>query len=132
MKEVHYDGKTVAIFHRLQDWKEGLDFLTQNETYIQAGTWWYQAGKNLKAHIHIENKRAAEFTQEVIVVVGGRLRVDLYSPSRDIFHQEELRTGDMGVILAVGHGYQILDPDTKVVEIKNGPFISVEKDKVLI
>ena len=33
------------------------------------------------------------------------------------------------VMIAGGHGFEILEPNTKIVECKNGPFISVEKDK---
>ncbi|GAG17848.1 unnamed protein product, partial [marine sediment metagenome] len=57
MKEIKYKNKTVAIFHRYEEWNEGLDFLTPNKTFIQAGTWWYHKGTKLKAHKHILNER---------------------------------------------------------------------------
>jgi hypothetical protein len=132
MQEIRINNETVAIFHKKAEWKEGLDFLTPNETFIQAGTWWYQKGKQLRSHLHITNERTAERTQETIVILSGKVRVDLYDDNRKIFHQEELVAGDIGVILKVGHGYQILEDNTKVVEVKNGPFISVEKDKIFL
>jgi hypothetical protein len=132
MQEIVQQNKTVAIIHRSTDWHEGLDFLTSNETFIQAGTWWYPEGKVLKAHRHIENERTAERTQETVIVMSGSLRIDFYDEDNIVFHQEILKTGDLCVILTVGHGYQILQDNTKVIEVKNGPFVSVEKDKVLI
>lgn len=57
------------------------------------------------------------------------MRVGLYNEKGDIFHQEELIAGDIGIILTVGHAYQIIEDNTKIVEVKNRPFISVEKDK---
>jgi len=132
MKEIKLDGETVTIFHKAGDWKEGLDFLTENETFIQTGTWWYQKGKELRSHMHIVNERTAERTQETIVVISGKVRVDLYDENRKIFHQEELSAGDLGIILKVGHGYYIMEDNTKVVETKNGPFISVEQDKIFL
>lgn len=132
MKPIELDGKVVAIFHKADAWKEGLDFLTPNETFIQAGTWWYGAGKDLRAHRHIHNPREASRTEETIVIQSGRLRVDLYDKAGKIFHVEELVAGDIGVILEVGHGYKVLEDNTKVVEVKNGPFISVEADKEFI
>jgi len=129
MKEVKLNGEIVGIFHKRDEWKEGIDFLTPNETFIQTGTWWYEAGRRLKAHVHIENERVVERTQETVVVLSGRLRIDLYDEERNVFHEEELTAGDIGIILTVGHGYQILEDNTKVVEAKNGPFASVEKDK---
>ena len=57
MKKISVDGNVVAIFHKRGEWKEGLDFITPDETFIQVGTWWYGAGKDLKAHKHIVNER---------------------------------------------------------------------------
>ena len=132
MKQITHNGKIVAISHKSTDWKKELDFLTSNEDFIQCGTWWYDAGKNLKAHEHIFNERTVTQTQETIIVLSGKLRIDLYDPDCVIFYQEEVGAGDVFVILDVGHGYQIIEDDTRVVEVKNGPFISVEKDKRLI
>ena len=37
--------------------------------------------------------------------------------------------GEMLILLESAHGYTILEEDTTVLEIKNGPFMGVEKDK---
>jgi hypothetical protein len=132
MTEIKVGNETVAIFHKINEWKEGLDFLTPNETFIQAGTWWYHRGKDLRPHLHIVNERVVERTQETIVVLSGKVRVDLYDKNKKIFHAEELVTGDVGIILTIGHGYHIMEDDTRVLEVKNGPFISVEKDKEFV
>lgn len=132
MKPIELDGQVVAIFHKADAWKEGLDFLTPNQHLIQAGTWWYNAGKDLRAHRHTSNPRTADRTEETIVIQSGRLRVDLYDKKNQLFHSEELVAGDIGVILEVGHGYHVLENNTKVVEVKNGPFTSVEADKEFI
>jgi hypothetical protein len=132
MREIKYKNKTVAIVHSSTDWNEGLDFLTPDETFIQAGTWWYSSGKILRAHRHKINERKAERTQETIIVMNGSMRIDFYDDSYNVFQQETVKTGDICIILTIGHGYQILEDNTKIVEVKNGPFTSVEKDKELI
>jgi len=132
MREIKLNGETVAILHKFDEWKQGLDFITPHETFIQAGTWWYPKGKDLRCHEHLINERVAQRTQETIVIISGKLRLDLYDKSKKIFHQEDLAAGDMAVILNVGHGYHILEDNTRVVEAKNGPFISVEKDKMFL
>lgn len=132
MKHIIHNNSTVAIIHRSEEWKDGLDFLTPDESFIQAGTWWYGAGKQLKAHTHIVNERTVERTQETVIVLSGSMRIDFYDDANKIFHQEIVKTGDICVILTVGHGYQILEDNTKIVEVKNGPFTTIEKDKVLI
>jgi cupin fold WbuC family metalloprotein len=132
MKEIKYKNKTVAILHSYSEWKEGLDFLTPNETFIQVGTWCYPSGKVLKAHRHIVNERTAARTQETVIVLNGSMRIDFYDDDNNVFHQETVKTGDICVILSIGHGYEILEDNTRIVEVKNGPFTSVEKDKELI
>jgi hypothetical protein len=132
MRKVEYKNELLAIIHKKDDWKEGLDFLTRDEDYLQAGTWWYQEGQNLKAHIHIENKREIPVTQEAVIVMNGKLEIYLYGSEKNIVHTETLDAGDMAVMLGGGHGYKILSNDTKVIEVKGGQFTSVEKDKVLI
>lgn len=132
MQKIEHNGKLRAITHKKDEWKEGLDFLTPDETFIQAGTWYYNAGKDLRAHWHIENERLAVLTQETVYMVSGSMRVDLYGDDKEVFHQEVLKEGDTMVIIEGGHGYHILEDGTKVLEVKNGPFVSVEKDKAFI
>ena len=119
------------IIIRKEDWVKGLKFVTGNEDFIQVGLWNYGAGHELAPHIHVLNPRRITRTQEAIVVLSGSVRVDLYQ-GREIIESNVLCAGEIGILLDEGHGYTILQPGTKVVEIKNGPFTSVEADKVLI
>lgn len=130
MTKVIYNGKLFGIIYRPEDWKPGLDFLSDPQDFIQVGTWWYPEGKQLQAHRHVENPRSSNLTQELVYVVHGRLRIDYYDDGKHLVRSEEIRAGDMAIILEGGHGYEILEDDTKVIEVKNGPFVSVEKDKV--
>lgn len=119
----------VGVILRSTDWSEGLTFLTEPEAYIQVGTWWYQDGRELAAHRHIKNPRDTDLTQEAIVVMSGGVRVDFYDHEDVCTHSEVLDAGDLAIMLTGGHGYEILEPDTKIIEFKNGPFVSVERDK---
>jgi hypothetical protein len=130
MQEIKCNGKTVAIFHSTIEWKEGLDFLTSDSGFIQAGTWWYQNGKDLAAHKHLIYERESNLTQEVIVIITGRVLAELYDENDRLFYSKELLPGDIGIMLTHGHGYKILEDNTKVVEIKNGPYPGAELDRV--
>ena len=131
-EEITKDGVLYAIIHRKDDWQTGLNFITPDDTFIQAGTFWYQAGQKCKAHRHIRNDRPNEFTQECNIVMSGSMAATIYDNDDKVLHTELLRAGDLIVVLAGGHGYEILEDNTKVVECKNGPFVSVEKDKIPI
>ena len=52
MQKIEHDGKIISIIYRDEDWVEGLHFITPNELFCQAGSWWYQKGEILQNHIH--------------------------------------------------------------------------------
>lgn len=130
MERIEHQGRLIAIVHRGDQWKDGLDFLTADELYVQAGTWSYDAGRKLDAHRHLPCPRTAEHTQELAFVRSGRMRVDLYDDDGVPFTSRELAAGDLVLLVSGGHGYEVLEDGTRVLEVKNGPFPGVERDKV--
>ena len=126
---IEHDGKIISIIHRDEDWKKGLDFITPNELFIQVGTWWYDRGKKLASHIHNDFDRPGGRTMESVYVRRESMRVLLYSEDRSFLRDFVLREGDLAVFAYGGHGYEILEDDTQIIESKNGPFVDVETDK---
>lgn len=114
---------------RNQDREKGLSFFSEDQDFLQVGSWWYEKGKKIDPHIHQIFPREAQRTQEFIFVEQGRLRADVYTEKEELLKSVELEKGDLMVFLAGGHGFEILEDDTKVVEAKNGPFLGVDKDK---
>ena len=131
-EKIEKDGVLYAIIHRKEDWNKGLDFFTPDDSFIQAGTFWYGKTHRCRAHRHIKNDRPNEFTQECNIVMAGSMLATIYDKDNQVIQTEVIRAGDLIVVLAGGHGYEILEDNTKVVECKNGPFVSVEKDKIPI
>jgi len=129
MEQKIFDSTLYCIIHRSEEWREGLDFLTDDAAFVQAGTWWYQKDKQLEAHWHNKVDRIANLTQETVIVMAGSLEVNLYNPNQEKLDTFVLLQGDLGIFLDGGHGYKILEDDTKIIEVKNGPFLGVEIDK---
>lgn len=119
----------IAIIYRDGDWVEGLNFITPNELFIQVGSWWYNKGKKLDSHVHKDYSRETIRTQEMTYVRSGSMKVFLYDENKTYLQSFILNEGDLAVFAYGGHGYDILEDNTKIIEAKNGPFISVEKDK---
>lgn len=128
-KVIEIDGRPVAFVLRDNEWPRGLSFITPDETFIQVGSWRYNAGKVLDAHVHKEYRRVATKTQEAVFVKQGKMKVTLYSQARAVAEEIVLRAGDLLVITEAGHGYEILENDTQILEVKNGPFVGVDVDK---
>ena len=129
MEKITHNGQIISIIYRDSDWLKGLNFITPDEHFVQVGSWWYDKGKKLDSHIHKEFDRNATRTQESIYVKQGSLKVLLYTEKKEFFQDYILRQGDLAVFGYGGHGYEILEDNTQVIESKNGPFISVDKDK---
>lgn len=129
METITHSGKIISIIYRDSDWVKGLNFITPDEFFVQVGSWWYDKGRKLDSHIHKEFDRTAMRTQETIYVKQGSVKVLLFTEEEEFFQDYVLYQGDLAVFGYGGHGYEILEDDTQIIESKNGPFISVDKDK---
>ena len=129
MKKIIDQEKIIAIIYRDEDWVEGLNFITPGELFIQVGSWWYDAGKKLDSHLHNEFERTASRTQEMTYVKRGAMKVLLYDEEKNFLKDFILKEGDLAVFAYGGHGYEIIEDGTQIIEAKNGPFVDVATDK---
>lgn len=130
MREIVKDGKILARHITPEDIKPGLLSFSNDDEFIQVVSWGhYEKGKYLQDHWHNEFEREAKRTYEVVYVVKGAIEARIFD--LDLVPVEVLRVsqGEMLILLESAHGYTILEEDTTVLEIKNGPFMGVEKDK---
>jgi len=126
INRIEKDGILFAVYLRSGDWEEGLNFISQDEDSIQVGLWNYQAGKLLGPHRHVINNRKISRTQEVIFIKKGSLRAVVYEEEDQPVKSVRLRSGDFLVTFFGGHGYEILEDGTQVLEVKNGPFTGLQ------
>ena len=110
-------------------WRDGLNFFSQDDDFIQVGVWGYGAGKSLKAHIHNEVERQVLWTQEVLFVHSGRIRANIYNTAEQKVAELLVNKGDIIILLRGGHGYDVLEDGTQVLEIKNGPYVGPDMDR---
>ena len=129
MKKIEHDGYIISIIYRDSDWVKGLNFITPDELFLQVGSWWYDKGKKLDSHVHNEFERTAMRTQESVYVKKGSMRVLVYNEEMEYLEDFILNQGDLAVFAYGGHGYEILEDSTQIIETKNGPFVDVETDK---
>ena len=130
MREIkNKNGKTLVKIKRLVDWNSGLDFLTSDDEYLQVGTWLYDEGKTLDRHYHNVVERQSDLTQECVVVLSGKMLVRVYDETQALIDDFIVTAGDFAIFLGGGHDYTIMENGTKIVEVKNGPFLGVELDK---
>ena len=129
MQKIEHAGEIISIIYRDEDWVKGLNFITPADMFVQVGSWWYDKGRVLAKHIHKNFDRTAKRTQECVYVRKGSMRVTVYTEELTVLESFELKTGELAVFAYGGHGYEILEDDTQIIESKNGPFIDVDTDK---
>ncbi len=130
MREITKDGKILARHIIPDDIKPGLISLTNDNEFLQIVAWGhYEKGKYLQDHWHNEFKRTAMRTYEAVYVVKGAIEARLFDLELNPVETLTVSQGEMLILLESAHGYTILEEDTTVLEIKNGPFMGVDKDK---
>ena len=129
MVKIENEGQLISIIYGNEDWVKGLNFITPDEMFVQVGSWWYDKGKKLDSHIHNDFDRIATRTQESVYVRRGSMKVLLFTEKMEFLQEYVLYEGDPAVFAYGGHGYEILENDTQIIESKNGPFLDVNLDK---
>jgi mannose-6-phosphate isomerase-like protein (cupin superfamily) len=117
----------MAIIVRAEFRKAGIEFFTPNEFSQQLAFMSHPAGKKIIPHRHNPVPREVHFTQEVLLIRKGRLRVDFFDDEESYLESRELHAGDVILLATGGHGFEILE-DVEMFEVKQGPYAG-EADK---
>jgi len=128
-KIIEKNGVVFAKRISLDNIKKGLCFYSNDEDFIQVGTWNYEKDRYLVAHNHNIVERKINRTNEVIIILDGKLKIDIYDENDEKITELKAKKNDLLIMMNGGHGYHILEDNTKVIEIKNGPYLGAEKDR---
>ena len=115
------DDKLLAIILRTSFQKEGIDFFTPSDFSQQLGYMNRCKGYKIQPHIHNKVERTINYTQEVLFVKNGLVRVDFYKTDKTYYKSKLLNTGDVILLSFGGHGFEMLE-DSEIIEVKQGPF----------
>ncbi len=110
-------------------WKGSLNFFSQDQEFIQVGTWGYDKNKHLLPHIHNKVTREVFWTQEVIFVKKGQITAHVFGTDQKKITDIKVQAGDIIILLMGGHGYTIDEDGTQVLEVKNGPYVGPDLDR---
>lgn len=128
VEQVIHEGELLAIVARSSAWLPGVDFVTPGELSLQFAAMSHPAGKRIEPHVHVQVERSVQFTQEVLILRKGRLRVDFFDEARAYLESRILGPGDVIVLVRGAHGFEVLEA-LEMYEVKQGPFQG-DRDKV--
>jgi hypothetical protein len=111
-----------------QDFNEsGIHFFTPHDFSQQLAYMQHPPGQVIQPHVHQPVPREVQYTQEVLFIRKGKLRVDFYDTAQKYLESHVLATGDVILLITGGHGFEVLE-EIEMVEVKQGPYVG-EHDK---
>ena len=123
------DGEKLLAIVIPHDFDEpGLTFFTPDTFSQQLAYMNHKKTTKIAPHIHNAVSREVVYTQEVLIIRSGKVRVDFYDDQKKYVKSCVLVSGDVVLLAAGGHGFEMIE-DAQIIEVKQGPYIG-EKDKV--
>ncbi len=127
VEHLRHGDQTVAVIVRREFRKDGIEFFTPGSFSQQIGYMNRPKGYVIAPHVHTPVRREVQYTNEVLFIKSGRLRVDFYTDQQVYLQSTVLEVGDVILLAQGGHGFEMLEP-TEIVEVKQGPYAG-ELDK---
>ncbi|MDR1685064.1 MAG: hypothetical protein LBR82_01240 [Desulfovibrio sp.] len=123
-----FDNQLLAVILPAGFSEEGIRFFTPDSFSQQLGYMKRPVGYSVAPHDHNPVTRTIEWTQEVLFIKSGRVRLDFYAPAtREYLESRVLNTGDVALLAHGGHGLVMLE-ESEIIEVKQGPYAG-EADK---
>lgn len=127
IEKVINNNSVLAMIIRADFSKEGIEFFTPDDFSQQLAYMNRPAGYTIAPHIHNKVQREVFYTQEVLFIKKGKVKIDFYDDGQKCIDTRILETGDVILLASGGHGFTMLEP-TEMIEVKQGPFVG-EHDK---
>jgi mannose-6-phosphate isomerase-like protein (cupin superfamily) len=127
IEQIIDEGLVCATIVRAEFREPGVNFFTSDELSQQLAFMRHPAGKFIQPHVHNPVPRQVQFTQEVLFIRKGRLRVDFYDADQRYLESRILEPGDVILLIQGGHGFEVLE-EVEMIEVKQGPYVG-EQDK---
>ncbi len=125
--KVENENRLLSLIIKKDYESEGISFFTSNQMSQQLGYMKRPAGYKIQPHIHLPVARKVIYTQEVLFIKSGTIRVNYYDNNKSYLGEIIVTQGDFVFLSDGGHGFDFLE-ESEIVEVKQGPY-SGEMDK---
>ena len=128
MEKIIYTNTLYAIVVRGNEALEGMNFVTPDSFPLQLGVNIYEKGASCVPHVHLTCERHIIEAQEILHIDEGDLDLTLYDDKDKLFRTVRLVGGDTVFLVTGGHGI-VFNEKTKIIEVKQGPYMGQAADK---
>jgi mannose-6-phosphate isomerase-like protein (cupin superfamily) len=130
IKYITKNDKTYAIIIQSDFSTEinTIKFFTPSHFSQQLGYMNRPQNYIIEPHLHNQIHREVHYTNEVLFIKSGKVRVDFYDQNSNFFESQILNKGDIILLAFGGHGFEMLEK-SEIIEVKQGPYAG-DEDKV--
>jgi len=128
IEQIKYKDKLLSVIIRANYKSEGIEFFTPDDFSQQLAYMNRKKDYIIPPHVHNAVQRDVHFTQEVLVIKSGKVRVDYFDDNKNYLESRLLNIGDVVLLAYGGHGFTMIE-DSEIIEVKQGPYAG-EMDKV--
>ena len=122
------NGVELGAIVRSTYHSSGIGFFSNEHDGLQLGYMNRPDGYVIVPHTHNKIKREVFFTEEILFIRSGMVRVDFYDDNQQYIESHIVRGGDIVILKGGGHGFKIIER-ADIFEVKQGPYLGVQ-DKV--
>lgn len=122
------EGTEIGTIVRSDFHSSGISFFSNDESYLQLGYMNRSQDYVISPHVHNKIERIISFTEEILFVRNGKVRVDFYKSDKEYLESYFVYGGDIVVLKSGGHGFKFYE-DSEIFEVKQGPYLK-EQDKI--
>ena len=127
LERIESGAMLIAIIIRSDYSRDGIEFFTPDDFSQQLAYMNRPTGYKIPPHVHNKVQREVFYTQEVLFIKKGKVKIDFYDNDKKYIDTRILETGDVIMLASGGHGFEVLEP-TEMIEVKQGPYAG-EHDK---
>jgi hypothetical protein len=127
-EKIFHTSVQLAIIIKASYFYEGIQFFTNDNDSQQLGYMNRPKDYVIPPHRHNLVPREVHYTQEVLFIKSGKVRVDFFTNEQEYVTSRILHSGDVILLADGGHGFKMLEP-SEIIEVKQGPYCG-ELDKV--
>lgn len=124
---IHNKGELLSIIVRSGYEKNGIEFFTPNDLSQQLAYMKRPKDYIIEPHVHNPLPREVVYTNEVLLIKSGKIKIDLYDQKKSYLNSFVLEKGDVILLASGGHGIRMLE-ETEIIEVKQGPYLQ-DRDK---
>jgi mannose-6-phosphate isomerase-like protein (cupin superfamily) len=127
VEKIMHGEAMLALIVRSQFSADGIEFFTPDDFSQQLAYMKRPANWRIEPHVHNLVRRSVDYTNEVLFIKSGKVRVDFYVDAASYIESRVLYPGDVILLAHGGHGFTMLE-ESEMIEVKQGPY-SGEMDK---